>query len=516
MILGDPEAAHVLAGEQVTLDDLFRQAAERRPDAIALCDPPNRSTFTDGEPRRLTYAQADHIISAIAGQLRRLGLSTDAAVGLQLPNTAESALVLLGVLRAGMIAVPLPLLWRRIDAAAALNRAGARTIITSSRIGATDHCNLAREVAADVFLIRYVCSFGANLPDGVIPLDDLLARAPLLDPPAPVERQSHPAAHIAVVTFELTADGLMAIGRNHMELVAGGEAVRLEAQLRNDATILASCSNSSFAGLASSILPWLLTGGTLSLHQPFDAAVFAEQCGNDDCDTVVLPGPLVTRLAQSRLLTHTGLKNILALWRAPERLAAGPAWRHSQAGLTDVLAFGETALIAARRGPAGEPAKIPLGPMTAPHGARDAKTVLETTVTKAGTLALRGPMVPRHAFPAGAERTPMCCFTPDAVGFADTAYPCRTGRDSAELTITGPPPGIVSVGRYPFRLDQLQELVSRTDPDAILAALPDALTGHRLAGSALERAALRRALDDMGANPLVSAAFGQRRRIAAS
>ena len=492
MILGDPQAAHVLADEQVTLDDLFRQAAERRPDAIALCDPPNRSTFTDGEPRRLTYAQADHIVSAIAGRLRRLGLSTDAAVGLQLPNTAESALVLLGVLRAGMIAVPLPLLWRRIDAAAALNRVGARTIITSSRIGATDHCNLAREVAADVFPIRYVCSFGANLPDGVIPLDDLLARAPLLDPPAPVVRQSHPAAHIAVVTFELTADGLMAIARNHMELVAGGEAVRLEAQLRNDATILASCREG---------------GG---------AAVFAEQCGNDDCDTVVLPGPLVTRLAQARLLTHTGLKNILALWRAPERLAAGTAWRHSQAGLTDVLAFGETALIAALRGPAGEPAEIPLGPMTAPHGAPDAKTVLETTVTKAGTLALRGPMVPRHAFPAGAERAPMCCFTPDAVGFADTAYPCRTGRDSAELTITGPPPGIVSVGRYQFRLDQLQKLVSRTDPDAILAALPDALTGHRLAGSALERAALRRALDDMGANPLVSAAFGQRRRIAAS
>ncbi len=78
MILGDPQAAHVQAGEQVTLDDLFRQAAARRPDAIALCDPPNRSSFTDGEPRRLTYAQADHIVSAIAGRLRRLGLSTDA------------------------------------------------------------------------------------------------------------------------------------------------------------------------------------------------------------------------------------------------------------------------------------------------------------------------------------------------------------------------------------------------------------------------------------------------------
>jgi acyl-CoA synthetase (AMP-forming)/AMP-acid ligase II len=158
MILGDPQAAHVLAGEPATLDDLFRQAAARRPDAMALCDPPNRLTFTDGGPRHLTYAQADHIVSAIAGRLRRLGLSTDAAVGLQLPNTVESTLALLGVLRAGMIAVPLPLLWRRIDAAAALNRVGARAIITGSRIGAADYCNIARDVAAVTVAVDRVAS----------------------------------------------------------------------------------------------------------------------------------------------------------------------------------------------------------------------------------------------------------------------------------------------------------------------------------------------------------------------
>ena len=49
-------------------------------------------------------------ISAIASRLRRLGLHTDAIVGIQLPNTVESVLTLLGVLRAGMIAAPLPLL----------------------------------------------------------------------------------------------------------------------------------------------------------------------------------------------------------------------------------------------------------------------------------------------------------------------------------------------------------------------------------------------------------------------
>ena len=120
MILGDTKTEDLPA---TTLDDVFRRAAARRPDAIALADPPDRDSFTDGPPRHLTYAEADRVVSAIASRLRTLGLQTDAIVGIQLPNTVESVLTILGVLRAGMIAVPLPLLWRRADVARALGQA---------------------------------------------------------------------------------------------------------------------------------------------------------------------------------------------------------------------------------------------------------------------------------------------------------------------------------------------------------------------------------------------------------
>ncbi len=87
-------------------------------------------------------------------------------------------LTILGVLRAGMIAAPLPLLWRRADMARALGQVGAKAIVTTSRIGDFDACAMAMQVAADVFPIRHVCGFGHNLPDGVIALDDLLHRCP--------------------------------------------------------------------------------------------------------------------------------------------------------------------------------------------------------------------------------------------------------------------------------------------------------------------------------------------------
>src|SRR4029453_4482271 len=93
------------------VDDLFRRAVERRRDAVALIDPPDRASFTDGVARELRYGEADRIVSAIATRLTEFGLKTDSIVALQLPNTVESALTFLGVLRAGMIAAPLPLLW---------------------------------------------------------------------------------------------------------------------------------------------------------------------------------------------------------------------------------------------------------------------------------------------------------------------------------------------------------------------------------------------------------------------
>jgi acyl-CoA synthetase (AMP-forming)/AMP-acid ligase II len=94
---------------RATLDDLFRRAVAERPNALALVDPPDRLSFTDGPVRRLTYAQADRAISALAARLRGFGLPTDSVVAIQLPNTVESVIALLAVLRAGLIAVAVAL-----------------------------------------------------------------------------------------------------------------------------------------------------------------------------------------------------------------------------------------------------------------------------------------------------------------------------------------------------------------------------------------------------------------------
>jgi len=80
------------------------------------------------------------------------------------------------------------------------------------------------------------------------------------------------------------------------------------------------------------------------------------------------------------------------------------------------------------------------------------------------------------------------------------------------MIITGPPSGIVSVGGYRVPLRELEETVARIDPKSSVAALPDALTGQRLAGIAADRQTVQRALAAQGAQPLLTAAFGEHRQ----
>src|SRR4029077_10783331 len=127
---------------------------------------------------------------------------------------------------------------------------------------------------------------------------------------------------------------------------------RKAADLASDATLLGAVMTSSFAGLASTIVPWLLSGGTLQLTQPFDPAALIAQ----PWDAAVLPGPLLPRLAEAGLLGPSE-KTVLAVWRAPERMRIGAAWL-GEARVVDVPVFGEVALLALPRESDGAPAEL--------------------------------------------------------------------------------------------------------------------------------------------------------------
>jgi hypothetical protein len=247
----------------------------------------------------------------------------------------------------------------------------------------------------------------------------------------------------------------------------------------------------------------LVGAGSLSLHQGFDADAFEEQCRSERCNSVVVPGPLTAEFCSAGMLSHPQIETVLAAWRAPERYASSPTWRHPQAALTDMLIFGETALIGARRGPDGRPTPLPLGAVKAPSGSPHAVTVAETERTGLGTLAMRGPMVSHHAF---APLDGGSANGADPHAAVDTFYPCRADPAAGTVTITGPPAGVVSVGAYRFVASEVERLVGRVDTTAVITALPDALAGYRLAGVS-SMAGTGVAIATLDRNPLIAGAF---------
>ena len=329
-----------------------------------------------------------------------LGLQTDAIVAMQLPNAVESIIAFLGVLRAGMIAAPLPLLWRHQDIVAALGPIGAKAIVTSSRIGTYAHAEIAMRAAADLFSVRHICSFGPDLPDGIVSLDGVFSSSGA-DVATAYVRAGPAAAHIAAITFDRDGHGPAPVARSHIELIAGGLEAFLEVGARADTPLLSTIPVSSFSGIALTMLPWLLSGGALHLHHGFEPDAFASQCRELAAATMVLPAAATPALANAGLLGNEQ-QTIVALWRAPERLAAAKAWPNASV-LVDTVSFGEIGFLAARRGGNGLPAPIPHGVVDQSQRPPGAPIVIETSRTDAGTLALRGRMVATQAFPPRTE-----------------------------------------------------------------------------------------------------------------
>jgi hypothetical protein len=332
-----------------TLEGLFRRVLARQPDALALIDPVNKPRVTGQAPRRLTFAQADRAISALSAHFIDSGLPANSVIAVHLPNTVEFMLTVLAAHRAGLIVALLPQLWRQAELTVALNRTGARAIVTMSRIDGVNHADLAMNAAAESFSIRHVCGFGDGLPEGMASLEHVLAH-----PTDTTRAFIQDGRKAAMISFDMTTDGFRAVPRTHLNLIAGGLAVFLESNVPQGARMMSAFAPSSFAGLTSSLLVWLLSGGTLALHQPFDADAFEQQINEDGCDTLLAPAQLALRLSETDMASRLpSLRRVIGLWRAPEQIASSSPWIVPHATLTDVYLFGEAGLFGARRGAAG-------------------------------------------------------------------------------------------------------------------------------------------------------------------
>lgn len=299
-----------------TLSDLFRANVERSPDAVALVDPPNRAALAAGEQRRLTYAELQTATDRLAGALLTAGVGRDDVVMAQLPNIAELVMVYLACARIGAILTPLPVQFRTHELRQAMTLTEPKVFITTGSFGGHDHVAMVQGLRADFPSLAHVFALGDELREGVSSLGAILATA--TDTGAvDAHAAAHPVSANDVATICWTS-GTVAepkgVPRSHNLWIAIAYATVDAAGIREGDTLLNPFPLVNMSAVGGMLVPWLLTGGKLVMHQPLDLPVFLAQLGGEAVTYTVAP-PVLLNLLLMRpgLLENADLSSVRSI-----------------------------------------------------------------------------------------------------------------------------------------------------------------------------------------------------------
>ncbi|CAH1667747.1 Acyl-CoA synthetase (AMP-forming)/AMP-acid ligase II [Chelatococcus asaccharovorans] len=365
---------------QLRLGRLLAGAAAREPGRMAFSSPPV-DMVTAWSRHGLTTSAADGQVRRLASFLQHLPLEPGDPLGILLPNGAEACVTILAALRAGYVPCLLSLGWRSDELVAAVEAAKVPAIITLDRLGEVRPADLACTIAADYLGLRFICSFGHDIPDGVISLDQALNDQVLRDfeelgdiggpPPSP-----------GLITFERHGDGVLPLLRPEATLIAATLPLVLAARLGSESRIVSLLPPDDLGGLASGLVAALAADCPLTMQALFDGDELVRDLGADPPATLIAPGWIEDLLAEAGLLDNDQLTCVL-VHKAPVRLPVG---RSHNARIVDVLTVGEVALMAAARDAQGPALRLGAFGALAPGGI----PLLEVEAGQDGAIMARG------------------------------------------------------------------------------------------------------------------------------
>lgn len=287
------------------LDDLFQVHMRAKPDAEACVDPANCEDIMGRAPLRLTWRALDDLVARYAALLVCNGVRKDDAVVVQLPNIVELGAIYLACARLGVIVSPAPVQYRENELAYIIDRVKARGVITATRIGRHAHAEMALEVKKTQPGVGFVLSIGEPVKGA------LHAGRALAD----MQNADLAAASNAAEAAGVTADDVFTVcwtsgteaapkgvPRTHNEWIIMAEGIVDAGDIRPGDHLLNPFPMVNMAGISTSFVSWLLVGGVLIQHHPFDLAVFLQQIREEKANYTVAPPAVLNLLLHNEAL----------------------------------------------------------------------------------------------------------------------------------------------------------------------------------------------------------------------
>ncbi|MCF8037566.1 MAG: acyl--CoA ligase, partial [Desulfobacteraceae bacterium] len=306
MILSSQEAIHDLTkngywGNTTVIDLLYEKAAASA-EQEALVDPYNKGDLVGTDPKRLTYKELVRGIDQLAVQFLDWGVKRDDVIIVQLPNIMELTLAIFAAARVGAVVSPIPVQWRAHEIRHAVSLTDAVLCVTSHSLMGFDHVELFQSSLPQNTSLRRYVTVGKGSAEGAVNIDDILApSAGENDAARRLDGLQSGANDIFTICWTSgTEAAAKAVPRSHNHWLAISSAV-VESFLKPDeeCTYLSLFPTINMAGLGAVLIPWVMTGGKMILHHPFDLGIFLKQIVGEKVSYTLAPPALLDNLAKS-------------------------------------------------------------------------------------------------------------------------------------------------------------------------------------------------------------------------
>ena len=304
---------------ELTLAERFIDTALRQPHALAVVDAPNRLAISGQAPERWSWLELLTQVGRWSAWLQAQGMHKDDVLVMQLPNSVDMHAIYLACAVSGIVVSPVPVQYRAHELLHVLHISQARMAITTRMVGGFAQAQMWANLADKNPGIPSVWSLGddtaADWPMGVSPLKPALDSTPAWTAD---EMRQHMqriglSAHdvLTICWTSGTEASPKGVPRNHNEWMIVGQSVVDAGQLQAGARLLIPFPFVNMAGLSTSLAAWLLVGGELHHHHPFDIDVFIAQLRGDAMDyTVAAPAVLSALLKQPEKLQGIDLSRL--------------------------------------------------------------------------------------------------------------------------------------------------------------------------------------------------------------
>lgn len=323
-----------------TVDALFRQNVVARAAAEALVDAPNREVLVGTVARRMTYAETDEAVDALACALAGLGVGRGDVVATQLPNLVEGVLAFLACARMGAILSPVAMAYRGHELRQILPSVAPKVYLTVGAFQGFDHAAMMADLRREGVTTAHVVTLGDEAPTGAVALNPLMAE--VSGRPFPTSADLDACEALTVCWTSGTEAMPKGVPRHHDHWVVNGEALVEAAGLRPGDTILNPFPLVNIAAIGGMVMTWLVCQGRLVQHHPFDLSIFLTQLQDEQVAYTVAPPAVLNMLLQNEaLLSAADLSSLRCLGSGSAPLAPWmvKGWQERH-GVTVMNVFG--------------------------------------------------------------------------------------------------------------------------------------------------------------------------------